>query len=111
MHAAEFTIINKLVEDILAAGFEIAVANAECATVKTTANVDTILFNLHQCDEETLYLKNPKDENAWKRKRDWVQLIYGNETEVIAEYTEDIEWLVAGALELAEQIANQEEQS
>lgn len=109
MTPIERKIAAKAVEDILAAGHNITIAyhDSNSDTIVQSTDAAAIVAELNQCDVEYL-LVHQAGSNRFEHMG-WVELIYGNDGhDLIANYTNSLEPLLAGAEALADQIANGE---
>jgi hypothetical protein len=98
----EDAIVKRLVKDTLAAGYVISVNDGEEFTVKRSADETEILTALHTTDEDYLHIRKPGE----KSRVGWVRLIWGNDADVISDYTDNprIISLLEGANALAEKL-------
>lgn len=109
MTPIELKIATKVIADILAAGYSITIAynDGDSDTIKQSTNATAILTELHQCDVEWL-LVYPKNSNRHDYLG-WVEFVYGNDGhDLIANYTNSVDWLLDGAEALAQRIADGE---
>jgi hypothetical protein len=109
MTPIERKIAAKVVEDILAAGYSITIAyhDSNSNTIKQSTDAAAIVAELHQCDVEYL-LVHEAGSNRFEHLG-WIEFIYGNDGhDLIANYTNNLEPLLAGAEALADRIANGE---
>jgi len=94
----ERRIVRRLVSDILGAGYEISIDETQ---EHASANRAEILGNLFQMDEDRIYVHRAGEAKPFA----WVFLVYGNDGwDAISDYTTNIEALVAGANEAAENL-------
>lgn len=100
--AIEKRIVKKVVEDALAAGYDVSVHNGGDDYEYTGTDKKRILEELFACDEEWLCLhKNGKYVGQ-------VYFIYGNDGyDVICDYSVSLNDVLKGANELANKLANQ----
>jgi len=95
----ERQIIVLLVEDILAAGYRIAVNDGEETVLPSSNDAARIFAAMSTTDEERLILEPHADNGT----QGWIRLIYGNFASVISDYTTNIpETVFARANELAD---------
>lgn len=109
MTPIERKIAAKVVEDILAAGYSITIAyhDSNSDTIVQSTDAAAIVAELNQCDVEYL-LVHEAGSNRFEHLG-WVEFVYGNSGyDLIAENTNSLEWLLAGAEALADRIANRE---
>lgn len=105
----ERAIIRRAVRDILAAGFVVTVYDGEEFALKRSSSMDQIMANIGQCDEEWIYAVAPTAREDGKYTRiGGVLLVHGNGGwDVMADYsTGQMETLLAGANELADELGN-----
>jgi hypothetical protein len=95
----EMSVMKKLVQDALAAGYAIRIYDGEAWTTREPlTNENKIIFDLRSTDEDQIYFYKNVD-GKWKRFG-FVKLIYGNMPyEVIADNTDtdEINNLLKGA--------------
>lgn len=96
----ERQIIVKLVEDLLASGAQIQVNDGEEDVTEFTADAAQIFAAMSSTDMERLFVRRNTGRDAFKLG--WVLLIYGNDADVISDYTIDLEPLLVGAEAIAE---------
>lgn len=96
----ETRIINRLVEDILAAGYSIRVFDGEEVVLENARSFASILAAMRSSDEDILQLYR-KDASLVG----FVHLIYGNGPDVIADYSvnADTTQVIAGAEALVQE--------
>ena len=78
----ESTIVEKIVSDALAAGYTISIFDSEEWCVKKSKDKGYILENVNIADEMVLRLRDAKNEIVGG-----ISLVYGNDTDVISDYT------------------------
>lgn len=81
----ELTIITKVVDDTLAAGFTLSVWEGEDWAIKRSTDREAILASMQSTDSDTIlfYIDDTK--------YGWVELIYGNGCDVISDYSMNME--------------------
>ena len=96
----ERQIVTKIVDDALAAGYELSVDNGgDCDMVCGATDRLAILDALFQTDEERLVL------SKYKKHIGSVFLVYGNDGwDVVCDYHLSIEDVMKGANELADKL-------
>lgn len=107
----EKKIVRRLVKDILNAGMGVRIDNGgePSEMLHPADNEDAIMAELFATDEEQLYL-HTIDQDEHREPQGWIKLVHGNDgTDVIGDYTTNLEQLVSGATKLAEQIERGEE--
>ena len=90
----ERQIIERIVKDALAAGFEITVDDGgDEPSLKRSTDQDAIMAAVMLTDEDRLYYNQPGQP-----LQGWVRLVYGNDGwDVVCDYTTNLEPLLAGA--------------
>lgn len=89
-------ILNKLAEF----GFIFSVYDGEEFVIRDSGNIDNVLKAMFGTDDDTIYVTHPQTN-----VHGHVQLVYGNGgTDVIHDYTTNLEQYISPAEELAEQI-------
>jgi hypothetical protein len=90
----ERQIIERLVQDALAAGFQITVDDGgDEPSLKRSTDPDAIMAAVMLTDEDRLYYSQPGQPI-----QGWVFLVYGNGGwDVVTDYTTNLEALLAGA--------------
>jgi hypothetical protein len=86
----ERQIIVLLVEDLLSAGFAISVNNGEENVLNRSTKMDKIFSAMSTTDEEYLMLHSPRNGAGNRSEAGWVRLVYGNDGDVISDYTTNI---------------------
>lgn len=94
----ERQIIVQLVSDLLGAGFTVQVNDGEEDVTPFVTDAHVIYAAMSTTDEEILFLRHPDKPG----KISWVKLIYGNDCDVIHDYTIDLEPHMSGAEKLSE---------
>ena len=90
----ERQIIERIVKDALAAGFQITVDDGgDEPSLKRSTDQDAIMAAVMLTDEDRLYYSQPGQP-----LQGWVRLVYGNDGwDVVCDYTTNLEPLLAGA--------------
>lgn len=84
----ERQVLVPLVEDILAAGYAIAVWDGDNFAIKASRDEETIFAAMASTDEDRLYLYEPGKDGA---RLGWIYLVYGNSGwDVVSDYTTNI---------------------
>jgi len=96
----ERQIIVRLVSDVLASGAAIMVNDGEEDVTGYSRDASEIFAAMSTTDMERLFVL--RDIGRDKKKLGWVLLIYGNDADVISDYTIDLEPLLVGAEKIAE---------
>jgi hypothetical protein len=95
----ERAIVGRCVRDALRAGYSVSVNDGEGFPIRRSRNATLIMRALFSTDEERLYI-HASDTG---RRVGWVFLVYGNDgPDVIADYTCNLESMLAGAEACAE---------
>lgn len=97
----EKLIVGRLVTDLLAAGAKLTVYDGEEETVVDSTDAKIIFEALCSTDGDVIYVSLPVDT-----QRRMVSLVWGNDTDVISDYSIALEPLLAGANALAEELSN-----
>lgn len=101
-HASEIEqrIVGKLVTDLLDAGHELTVYNGgDDPEIKRSNIRDSIFHALAASDQdEIVVVKGGK-------RVGWIRLVWGNDADVISDYTTNLEAVLAGANGLAEELS------
>ncbi len=105
----ETRIINKLLADALAAGYNISVNDGEDTIVSHSREIGVIKGAMRSTDEDYLHFTILEPDLGNFRRVGWVRLIYGNGVDLISDYSDNsaTEALVSGATKLAEEIEAQ----
>lgn len=102
-HASEVErrIVGKLVQDALASGYSLSVYDGEEITVVESHDPDEVYKALASTDSDRLYVHHTDEI-----RRGWVLLIWGNDSDVISDYSASdmMEAVLAGANALAEEL-------
>jgi hypothetical protein len=102
MSVVENQIVERLVNDILAAGCNITVWNGgDDAELEDCTDPERIFAELAASDQDELTVDCPR--TGYKG---WIRLVYGNDHAVISDYTTRLEDVVAGAERLADDLEN-----
>lgn len=96
----ERQIIARLVSDVLASGASIMVNDGEEDVTGYSRDPAEIFGAMSSTDMERLFILRDTGRDA--KKLGWVLLIYGNDADVISDYTIDLEPLLVGAEAIAE---------
>ena len=101
----ERAVVEQVIDDLLAANFEITVNDGEEDVLEKSWDKRLILDAMFTTDED--YLKTyPSGQARWSG---WVRLIYGNGGhDVVADHTENLEETLATSRKLADDLANQD---
>lgn len=91
----EKLIVGKLVTDLLAAGHMLTVYDGGEDVVVLSNDADAIFKALSSTDRDVIRVT----------PRGWVLLVWGNDVDVISDYTMSLEPLLAGANALAEELS------
>jgi len=96
--AVERRIAARLVDDALEGGYEVTVFDGECTALSRSREREDILGAMFSTESDRLVFR--KDG----KRRGTVDLVYGNGRDVLSDWSDnqEINGLVAGALELAE---------
>lgn len=96
----EKTIIQKLIEDALALNYKVSVFDSEEWCLKRSSSFVDIMEAVMSSDEDLLRFRSA--QGAYMGA---VQLVYGNSGyDVISDYTESLDALIAGAEALANKL-------
>jgi len=96
MREIERQIVSLLVADCLTAGYAVGVYDGEEHTLRASRDFAEVWAALDTTDEDYLILRKGDADG-------WIRLIYGNECDVISDYTTSIdEGVMKRASELAE---------
>lgn len=97
----ERQIIERLVKDALAAGFQITVDDGgEGPSLSRSTDLDAIMAAVMLTDDDRLYYSQPGNP-----LQGWVRLIYGNDGwDVVNDYTTNLEPFMAGATAEADRL-------
>lgn len=101
----ETIIVGKLVKDLLAAGFQVSIDDGgglDESPLQRSTDAATIYAALASTDSDRLYLYRKDARNF----TGWVYLVWGNDVDVVSDYTSNIQKHVAGANQLAEDLDN-----
>ncbi len=102
----EKTILCKVVDDALAAGYSVTVYDCEEFTIKRSRDREAILKATMTTDDDRLYFYPPEGG----RTIGWVWFVYGeNGHDVICDYIDSpkMEALLSGALALADKLGKE----
>lgn len=95
----EKLIVGKLVADLLAAGYSLSVYDGEEYPLRRSTDADAIYKALASTDFDRLHTHKEGYREGW------VLLIWGNDRDIISDYTISLETQIAGANALAEQLS------
>lgn len=96
---SEKAIVGKLVTDLLAAGLTITVWNGgDDPELKDSTDAATIFAALAASDQDELTVE--RDEHY----EGWIRLVWGNDCDVISDYSTRLEDIMAPANALAEEL-------
>lgn len=101
----ERRIVERVVKDLLKAGYQISVDDGGCVTLKRSRDRGAILAALATTDEDTLYVHKP-DAAPGERANSFVLLIYGNGEDIISDYGVSLEEVLSGANALADKLGS-----
>ena len=102
-HNVEKRIVERVVADLLDAGFELAVDDGGDEPHPRTANKTALYDALMNTDEDRLYVYHKDSPPGIDFPMGWVYFVYGNDGwDVICDYTTNLELKLRGALEFAE---------
>lgn len=94
----EWEIANRLVDDLLAAGFLVSVNDGEETVLENSINKESILDSMASTNEDFLHVT--KSIAADHILYGWVRLVYGNGIDLISDYTTNLKEVMAGVDEL-----------
>lgn len=97
MHIIERIIVERVVWDLLHAGYDISVDDGVTTTLKKSANFDSIMRAILNSVEAWLLVSFCGAEAGW------VHLLHGNRADVICDFSRSLEGVLAGANKLAEE--------
>lgn len=97
----EKRIVGRLVTDLLRGGCKITVNDGEEDVLEQSADADAIFKAMGSTDRDELFVHLPDPDRRHPR---WVLLIWGNDVDVISDYSTILEPLMAGANALAEEL-------
>ena len=99
----ERLIVERAVNDILAAGYRLSVFDGEEYAVKSSVSARAIMGALFETEEDYLYLMEKGDDGKIQRTG-WVRLVYGGGWDVISDYSPNLDGVLAKAKELSEKM-------
>jgi hypothetical protein len=118
MDNTEKLIARRCIDDLLAAGFTISVNDGEETTLHRCTDPLAILDAMATTEEDYLYLHQdgarsevrdpPGVFSAGSAPTGWVRFIYGNDCDVINDYTTNLETVMAGTNALVDRLAGGE---
>ncbi len=95
----EKLIVGRLVADLLAAGLTITVWNGgETSEIENCTDAAKIFAELGASDQDELTLDGPDGYAGW------IRLVWGNDVDVISDYSTRLETVMAAANALAEEL-------
>lgn len=95
----EKKIVGRLITDVLASGYSVSVWNGgDDAEIELSADADTIFKALAASDQDEVVIFNNN------RRFGWIRLVWGNDVDVISDYTTNLETTLAGANALANEL-------
>lgn len=95
----EKKIVGRLITDVLASGYSVSVWNGgDDAEIELSADADTIFKALAASDQDEVVIVNNN------RRFGWIRLVWGNDVDVISDYTTNLETTLAGANALANEL-------
>lgn len=102
----EKQIFAKVVDSLLAAGFELRLYDGEAFCTTHCTDRQIIIDASMSTDDDLLCVYNHIYDTSHKRERHgWVQFIYGNDGyDVIHDYTTNIEDQIRPAMDLADEL-------
>jgi hypothetical protein len=92
LNPTEHAIVSKLVHEILARGYVVSVHDGEEFAIKRSADYAAIMAAIGVSDETRLILREHVGIEVG-----WIQLIHGNDNDVISDYTINLASIVAAA--------------
>jgi hypothetical protein len=96
----EKKIVGRLVVDVLAAGYSITVWNGgDEAELTKSSDADAIFKALAASDQDELVIFNKRGS-----RDGWIRLVWGNDVDVISDYTTNLEKALAAANALANEL-------
>lgn len=105
-HASEIEqrIVGKLINDLLDGGHALSIWNGgDEAELAHSTDAGAIYKALAASDEDEISVYVRSKPGEWRR-RGWIQLVWGNDTAVISDYSVNIEDLVSGAINIASEL-------
>lgn len=93
----ETKISHKVVTCLLDAGFSVSVFDGEEWAIEKSVNRNKIYKEMWSTDEDTLYACDSEGERIG-----WVSLIYGNDVDIISDYTTNLEDVLKPANDYAD---------
>lgn len=103
----ECVIVGRLVRDLLKAGHRLAVWDGGAFCTKSTADAEIIFDALASTDSDHIHIYDEGGIPGRNESKGWVYLVWGNESDVISDYTTNLEVLVAPSNELADKLAGE----
>lgn len=104
MSVVENQIVERLVTDILAAGFTVSVYDGGDYCLKHCTSLEAIIEALASTDSDELVLHLPKNSEGLRMRVGWIMLVWGNDTAVVSDYTVNLEECLRGASDLADKL-------
>lgn len=102
MSAIEFEIAKKLIADITGAGYTICVYEGGDFALRYATDHAAILEALASTSDDELLIYEKRDAQGNRNRVGWIHLVWGNDSDLISDFTENVEHLVAGASTIAE---------
>lgn len=100
----ERRIARQAIEDLLAAGYQVAVFDGEEIALEASTDVQAIMAAMFGTEEDYLLAMSP-DEGGKMQRAGWVRFIYGNEGwDVIQDYTTNLETVLTATNAIADQL-------
>jgi hypothetical protein len=93
MEMIERIIVQRVISDLLKAGFRLGVNDGEETTLKHSKDMVAITAAMYSTDEDYLLVYRGFEEEHFG----WVRLIYGNGRDVVSDYTTNLETDLHGA--------------
>lgn len=98
----EKRIVGKLVTDLLAAGYVLTIWNGgDEAELELSSNAEAIYAALAASDQDEIEAFHPSRN---RHRAGWVRLVWGNDCEIISDYTTNFADLLVGAIDLADKL-------
>lgn len=100
----EDQIIKATIAALLAGGYKLSVNDGEVTTVIRSVDTAVIFEAMRTTDEDYLLVRTPEYGVGGNDSHGWVRFIYGNgETEVINDYTVNLEPIMVKIMELIDE--------
>lgn len=104
MSAIEFEIAKKLIADITAENYTICVYEGGDFALRYATDHAAILEALASTSDDELLVYEKRDAQGNRNRVGWIHLVWGNDSDLISDYSIAIEHLVKGADDLADQL-------